>query len=104
VAEAVDGLQRLHRLSPPEVASALDLLFTQVEVRAVSEAEAWRAGSLRARHYHRRSTPLSLADCFLLAAAGPEEAVATSDPGVAEVARLEDIGVIALPDSAGRLP
>jgi hypothetical protein len=66
------------------------------------EADAWRAAELRARLYDRNDRSLSLADCFLLAHASEDGAVATSDPPVAEVARSEGIAVVALPDSSGR--
>jgi predicted nucleic acid-binding protein len=56
-----------------------------------------RAGALRARHYRRRSCELSLADCFLLAAVGPEDRVATSDTTVLRVAGLEGLGVVPVP-------
>jgi hypothetical protein len=47
---------------------------------------------------------VSLGDCFVLATAGPGDAVATADPVVAAVARAEGIGVESLPDSTGRRP
>lgn len=100
LAEAVDVLQRLHRFSRDEVEAAFEPLLAVVEVRPVSEAEAWRAGMLRARYYDRRSTSVSLADCFLLAAAGEHDAVVTSDPAVARIAHAEGIALVPLPDSA----
>jgi predicted nucleic acid-binding protein len=61
--------------------------------------------SLRRRHYDRATRELSLADCFLLAAASRLDAsIATSDPGVASAAREESLELIALPDSTGRRP
>jgi len=65
-------------------------------------ATAFKAARLRIEHYRRRERPLSLADCFLLAAASPEDRVATADPSVSEVARAEGIELLALPDSSGR--
>ena len=44
----------------------------------------------------------SLGDCLLLAMAGEQDRVATSDPHVLAVAGEERIGWIALPDSRGR--
>lgn len=65
---------------------------------------AWRAGEIRAAHYRRKSTALSLADCVLLASAGPENEIATSDRAVAATARKLDIAVIPLLDSQGGRP
>jgi predicted nucleic acid-binding protein len=63
------------------------------------------AGQLHARHYDRRTRPLSLADCVALATAAElEDALATSDPPLAEAARTEQVLVIGLPDSQGRRP
>lgn len=72
-------------------------------VLAVSEAHAWRAASLRARYYHRSKSALSLADCVFLAAAGPDDSIATADPAVLKVARAEGIASVALP-ARGRRP
>jgi uncharacterized protein with PIN domain len=104
-AEAVDVLQRVYDASPAELEQLADQLFSEsVELLDVGYVEAFRAGLLRGRHYDRSVRPLSLADCFLLASASPEDAVATSDPPVVEVARLEGVGVVALPDSERRRP
>lgn len=74
-------------------------------VRTVDGVVAWKAGSLRARHYDRSDRPLSMADCIALATALTErDALATSDPALAAVARAEGCRVVALPDSRGRRP
>ena len=105
LAEAVDVVQRVHGDSPAETRAILEpITATALRVRAVAEADAWRAAELRSRHYRRRSSELSLADCFLLAAARDGESIATSDPAVAAAARAEGVDVVALPDSAGRRP
>lgn len=105
LAEAVDVAQRVRRLPPADVRTALEpLLGDVVRVVTVGEVEAWRAAELRLQHYDRRRSPLSMADCFLLAAANEREGIATSDPPVAAAARVEGIEVIPLPDSGGRLP
>jgi uncharacterized protein with PIN domain len=105
LAEAVDVTQRVRGLPPEDVRAALDpLLGEVVSVVAQGGGEGWRAAELRLRHYDRRTNPLSLADCFLLAAAGPDDRIATSDPPLAAAARAEAIGVIPLPDSSGRRP
>lgn len=64
-----------------------------------------RAGQLRAAHYHRTTSPLSLADCVALAVADDRgEALATADPSLAAMARAEGVEVIGLPDAQGRRP
>jgi predicted nucleic acid-binding protein len=70
---------------------------------AVDERLARDGASLRARHYHRTRSALSLADCVLLAAASGA-ALATADAPLARAARGEQIEVHALPDSRGRRP
>lgn len=107
LAEAVDIAQRVHRLSSAEVRAALEpLLLSQVLSAAVSdEPQAWLAAELRIQHYDRRSAPLSMADCFLIAhALTDDRAIATADPPLADAARGAGIDVIALPDSAGERP
>jgi predicted nucleic acid-binding protein len=106
LAEAIDVACRVHGLDEEEVRSILEPLVAAKVLAAVAadESTAWRAARLRVRHYARRARPVSLADCFLVAAAGAEDAIATSDAPVARVARAEGIRVIALPDSAGRRP
>jgi predicted nucleic acid-binding protein len=104
-AEAVDVTRRVHRLSEQEIRVVTEpLLEEAIAVIRPSQAHAWRSAALRARYYDRRSSALSLADCLLLAAAGPEDVVATSDPVVARTARAEGIGVTPLPDTAGERP
>lgn len=104
--EAVDVSCRVHGLDEAEVVAVLEpmLIGGQLAVIAPGAADAWRAAHLRISHYGRRTRPISIADCFLLAAAGPRDRVATADPAVAEVARAEGIDVVALPDSSGRRP
>jgi uncharacterized protein with PIN domain len=105
LAEAVDVAQRVHGLPSDDVRETIEpLLAGTLSVLQAGEDEAWRAAEIRLRHYDRRSSALSLADCFLLAAAGAGDSVATSDPPVAAAARLEAIEVVPLPDSSGRVP
>jgi len=105
LAETYDVCLRVHRLPPERVRGDLDILLREtVEVVQTSAAEAWRAAELRLAHYDRRTRPVSIADCMLLAHAGPEDSVATADPHVAAVARAEGVGLTPLPDSRGRLP
>jgi predicted nucleic acid-binding protein len=105
IAEAVDVLMRIHAIPREEVRALLEpVVGSEVAPVAPGTEDAWQAAELRARYYRRRECPLSLADCFLLAAARESDAIATADPGVVDVARAEGLGVIALPDSRGRLP
>jgi predicted nucleic acid-binding protein len=104
--EAVDVSCRVHGLDEAEVVAALEpmLIGGQLTLIAPGATVAWRAAHLRISHYGRRTRPVSMADCFLLAAAGTGDRVATADPAVAEVARAEGIEVVALPDSSGHRP
>lgn len=70
----------------------------------LDRAMAVRAGVLRDRHYHRDRSPISYADCVALATClrtGSE--LATSDAHLIAAARAENVPVLALPDSTGRL-
>jgi predicted nucleic acid-binding protein len=103
--EVVDKLIRKRRVDPAAVSERLGALIEEViPVLSTDQRIAWRAGELHAAHYHRASAPLSLADCLLLATAGPDDEVATSDATVIATAEKLGIGVIPLPDSSGRRP
>lgn len=105
LAEAIDVSARVHRVPVAELRASLEpLLGTAVIVVVQDASAAWRAAGLRRRYYDRRSCPLSLADCILLAAVGVDDAVATADPAVCSVARREGCGVLPLPDSTGARP
>ena len=104
--EVVDKLARLGGRSPASVldrllwlrAGGLDVLFVD---DAIGEA----AGQLRARHYARETSALSMADCIALATARREAAsLATLDAALARAARAEGVEVIGLPDSTGNRP
>lgn len=106
LAEAIDVSCRVYGLEEEEVRQVLEPILSSgsLTVRGADEQTAWRAARLRVAYYRRRERPLSLADCFLLAAADGDDRIATADPAVAEVARLEGIELLPLPDSSGRLP
>jgi predicted nucleic acid-binding protein len=105
LAESLDVSERGLGAPRGRVRGAVEpLLAGELGVLDCTVRDAWRAASLRAQYYDRRERPLSLADCFLLAAAGDEDEVATADPAVAEVARAEGIGLVALPDGSGIRP
>ncbi len=106
LAELLDVMLRVRRHPAEAVEAALvPLLATRLTVVAVGEPEARLAGMLRARHYDRRTAPLSLADCVALACALTRgAALATSDPPLAAACRREGVAVAVLPDSQGRRP
>lgn len=105
LAEALDVLVRVRGAARSRALQGLRLLFHAGLRPIPTELEtAFRAADLRAADYHRTACPVSIADCVLLAHAGPEDRVATSDPHVAALARAEGIGLVPLPDSSGRRP
>jgi hypothetical protein len=97
---------RRHGADPVHLSERLGALLDEsVAVLKIDSGVAWRAGELRAAHYDRRTSALSLADCILLATATPEDKIATSDRAVGATARNLGISVIPLLDSKGnRLP
>ena len=63
------------------------------------------AGELHAKHYDRKTSPLSMADCVALAtAAALAEPLATSDPPLAAAAQAEGVTILGLQDVNGRRP
>lgn len=105
VAEVVDKLVRRHGIVADDLAERLGPLFEElIAVLAVDSQTAWRAGEIRATHYRRSTCALSLADCVLLATAGPDDEIATSDRAVAATAHRLGIGLIPLLDSKGERP
>jgi predicted nucleic acid-binding protein len=105
LAEVVDKLIRRHGIDPGRLAERLGALIDEsISVLSVDARTAWRAGEVRAAHYNRKTTALSLADCVLLATAGPEDEIATSDRAVAATALELGIDLIPLPDSNGQRP
>lgn len=106
LAEALDRLHRRYGLEEgttwPHIEGLLDDALTLLPL---GPAEARRAGSLRAIHYHRTRCPLSLADAVLLASAlASGSRIASSDGPVLRVAAAEKIAIVPLPDSSGRRP
>ena len=98
LAEALDVLERVGGFAPERIDEAVwPLVEKAVEVVAVDAGLARAAARTRARRYHRTRSPLSLADCVLLAAAGPEDTVHTADRPLERAARAEGIAVTRLP-------
>jgi PIN domain nuclease of toxin-antitoxin system len=105
LAEALDQLGRVHGRTADELRAAFGPVLDEVlAVVAPDEAVAWRAAELRRRHYRRRASELSLADCVALASTRSTDELATADRPLARAARAEGIGLLALPDTAGRRP
>lgn len=105
LAEALDVLGRVEGVSTERLRGAVDpLLAGPVTVISVTARHAFRAAEIRLRHYHRRRSPLSLADCLALAACGRGRVLATADPDLAAAAHMEGIRVMALPDRRGERP
>lgn len=100
LAEAVDVMIRRRDADVAQLRRKLEPLLDRALVAVPFEPHhAWRAGELRAAHYHRTRRPISAADCALLAIAKEGDAVATADPHVLAVARAEGIQTVTL---AGR--
>ncbi len=107
LAEAIDISQRVHNVPAAGVRAAIEpLLVAGVISAAVPHVpEAWRAAELRLEHYDKKTCALSMADCLLLAQAiRDDEEIATADPPLAQAARADGVGIIALPDTQGRRP
>ena len=98
LAEVFDVLNRAYGVSDSEMRATVEpLIGDPLGVVSPTAEAARRAGALRARHYRRRTCELSLADCFLLAAVGPDDRVATSDGVVLRVAGVEGLGTVPIP-------
>jgi predicted nucleic acid-binding protein len=98
LAEGLDVLQRVvgiprERLEPLTTA----LIGDAVKLAPLDERIARDAADIRARRSHRTRSPLSLADCMLLAAAGPGDAVATADRALLRIAEEEGVEAKVLP-------
>ena len=105
LAEVIDSLSRRQRLSESRLRAVLNpLLELSLTVLETDAEQAWRAGLLRARHYHRSRRPLSVLDCMLLACAGPSDTIVTSDRPLLAAASAEGIAVEPVPDSRGEQP
>jgi PIN domain nuclease of toxin-antitoxin system len=105
VGEVMDVLMRVHRIPADDAVETIWRFLDDVAAAVPASAEhAERAGQLRARHYHRRHRDVSLADCFVVAVAGEDDEIATSDSAVAHMASVEGREVLALPNARGRRP
>jgi PIN domain nuclease of toxin-antitoxin system len=101
-AEVVDKLARAGG-SPSVLAADIDMLSIE-QVDATSDI-ADLAARIRARHYHRSTSPISLADCFAVATAlQTGAALATSDRALAIVVSSEGGAVVPTRNSSGDRP
>ena len=99
-------LTRIYHRAPARTLDALVLLESGgLRVASVDADIGIAAGNLHARHYDRKTSPLSMADCVALATSlSLAQPLATSDPALAAAARVEGVAIIALPDARGRRP
>lgn len=106
LAETEDVLVRVVGHHREAVQRAIDpLLVSEVELVDIGAPEARVGAELRGRHYHKRTSELSLADCLLLGAATIRGArLATSDPPLVVAARHEGVPVVSLPSTSGVMP
>lgn len=89
---------RVHGLPLERAQAVLALLLEEtIEVVPLDQRIAERAAVVRVRRYHRRRSPISLADAILLASAGAGDRIATADPAVLAVAAAEGVETAASP-------
>lgn len=102
IAEVLDHLVRL--VGADEEDAVLDLAQLGLASPPPVEAQvALQAGLLRARHYHRKSRAVSLADCVAAETARSRDSkLASADPQLLDMCRDEGIAVLPLADSNGR--
>jgi PIN domain nuclease of toxin-antitoxin system len=102
VSEVLDHLVRL--VGADEEEAVLDVAQLGLASPPPMEVDvALQAGLLRARHYHRKSRAVSLADCIAGETARQHGfRLASADPHLLDMCRDEGIAVIPLPDSTGR--
>jgi predicted nucleic acid-binding protein len=102
LAEAIDRLKRRYDLDVEQTRPVIEgLLEESLMLLTLGPAQAWRAGEIRAAHYHRSRCPISLADAVLVASAPAGGRIASSDGPLLSVAASEGIATTALPDSKG---
>lgn len=105
LSEVIDRMVRVFGVEPPILSERLGALIDEaLPVLPLEQRSAWRAGELHAAHYHRTRSPLSLADCLLLATAEPGDKIASADGVVIATARKLKLATIPLLDSKGGRP
>lgn len=105
-AEVCDQMTRVFGRDPDSVEADLALLaYAGMDMQPVTPELAIKAGRLRADHYHRQHSAVSLADCIAAAAALTTSLpLVTADPALATLIRAEGGRVHPLPDSTGQRP
>jgi predicted nucleic acid-binding protein len=94
LAEALDVLQRVQGIPRERLQEVTaPLVGERMKLVPIDERIARDAADIRARRYHRTRTPVSLADCILLAATGESDTLATADMPLIRVAEAENIQV-----------
>jgi predicted nucleic acid-binding protein len=102
LAEAIDRLKRRYDLGSERTRPVIEaLLAKSLMLLPLGPTQAWRAGEIRAAHYHRSKCPISLADAVLVASAPAGGRIASSDGPLLAAAAKEGLDTIALPDSKG---
>jgi PIN domain nuclease of toxin-antitoxin system len=103
LAETVDRLTRRYDLEIDRIRTVIEgLLEESLTLLPLEAPQAWGAGEIRAAHYHRSRSPISLADAVLIASASAGGRIASSDAPLLTVAEREGIATAAPPDSKGR--
>lgn len=98
LAETLDVSGRVHGLSIARAMEIIEpLLATSLAAIPLDVVVAQRAAEIRARHYHRSTRPISLADAVLVASARRGDRIATADPDVLAVAAAERLETVTLP-------
>jgi predicted nucleic acid-binding protein len=96
--EVLDVSQRVYGVPTSRTLETLDpLLEGPLTAVVLGFTASRRAADIRARHYHRSSRPISLADAVLIGSAESGDRIATADPDVIAVAEAESIESIVLP-------
>jgi predicted nucleic acid-binding protein len=99
--EVLDVSQRVYGVPTSRTLETLEpLLEGPLTAVSLGLTVARRAADIRARHYHRSSRPISLADAVLIGSAHSGDRIATADPDVLAVAQAEEIESIVLPGQA----
>jgi hypothetical protein len=98
LAEALDVTERVYRVPVARTIEVVEPLLGDVLTAVPLDVPtALRAAEMRARHYHRSSLPISLADAVLVASASASDHIATADPDVLAVAHKENVETVVLP-------
>jgi predicted nucleic acid-binding protein len=96
--EVLDVSQRVYGVPIPRTADLLEpLLEGPLTAVPLDASMARRAAEIRARHYHRSTRPISLADAVLIGSATTGDRIASADPDVLAVAKAEELETVALP-------